>query len=396
MFTQILVAILLGVVAGTFTGLVPGVHVNLISVILLSVSSSLLGVVSVEGVSCFIVAMSIVHSFVSTIPSIFLGAPDPALALSVLPGHRLLFEGRGFDAVKLTVVGSLFGLFISFFFYFLFEVIIKLIYPFASSFIAELLLVAGIFIISRSSNLRPALFVFLVSGILGLMVLNSRLANPLFPLLSGLFGVSTLLFSLRDESVFPRQIISFKTLFNLKKGIVASFLGAISGFITAILPGLGSSTAAGVASVILKDSDAKNFLIMIGSITTVNFFMSIAALNILGKARNGAIIAVKELWLDPNIFLLVSSAMLAGGLSVFIATFFAKKFIGFMAKINYVFIVKLVVLFIIAMTLVLSGFIGFFVLVVATLIGLYANLVGVPRNTMMACIMVPVMSFFLF
>lgn len=396
MFYQLLLASALGILAGTFTGLVPGVHVNLIAVILLSLSSKFLGVVSIEGVACFIVAMSITHSFVSTIPSIFLGAPDPALALSVLPGHRLLLEGRGFEAVKLTVIGSLFGLFVSFIFYFLFELIIKLIYPVLSSFIAELLLIAGIFIVSRSSKLKPALFIFLSSGILGLMVLNSRLSNPLFPLLSGLFGISTLLFSLKEKSVFPSQTINDKTDFVMRKGIIASLLGAASGFITAILPGLGSSTAAGVASIISKESDAKNFLILIGSITTVNFFMSIAALNILGKARNGAIIAVKELWLEPNVFILISSAMIAGGLSVFVANFFAKKFIGLMSKINYALIVKVVVLFIIVMTLILSGFVGFFVLGIATLIGLYANLVGVPRNTMMACIMVPVMSFFLF
>ncbi len=396
MFTQLLIAIFGGILAGTFTGLVPGVHVNLISVILLSLASKLLGVVSIEGLACFIVAMSITHSFISTIPSIFLGAPDPALALSVLPGHRLLFEGNGFEAVMLTVVGSLFGLFISFIFYFLFELIIKLIYPLASRFIAELLLVAGIFIISRSPKIKPALFIFISSGILGLMVLNSRIDNPLFPLLSGLFGISTLIFSLKEESVFPNQTISSKIDFSLKKGVVASFLGAASGFITAILPGLGSSTAAGIASIVSKDSDAKNFLILIGSITTVNFFMSIAALNILGKARNGAIIAVKELWLDPHVFILISSAMLAGGISVFIAKFCAKKFIKLMSKINYIFVVKVVVLFIIVMTLLLSGLVGLFVLCIATVIGLYANLVGVPRNTMMACIMVPVMSFFLF
>ncbi|MFP4567740.1 MAG: tripartite tricarboxylate transporter permease [Candidatus Woesearchaeota archaeon] len=395
MFTELLMAILLGTLAGTFTGLVPGVHVNLVAVILLSISMFLLGFVGVESLSCFIIAMSVTHSFISTIPSIFLGAPEPSSALSVLPGHRLLLEGRGFDAVRFTVVGSLFGLFISFFFYFVFVFVIKLIYPLASKVIAELLLFAGIFIISKSSNRGASLFVFVSAGFLGFFALNSRLDNSLFPLLSGLFGTSTLIFSLKEKSVFPKQIISSSFSLNLPKSIFSSVLGALSGFITAILPGLGSSTAAGIASLFQKDSDAKNFLIMIGSITTVNFFMSIAALSVLDKARNGAVIVVKELWFEPNVFILISSAMVAGGLSVFIARFCALKFLDLMQRINYVLIVKLVVFFIICMTFILSGVYGFLILVVATCIGLYANIVGIPRNTMMSCIMVPVMFFFL-
>lgn len=395
MFTEIIIAILIGVLAGTFTGLTPGVHVNLIAVILLGASAKLLQVLSIQVVSVFIVSMSITHSFISTIPSIFLGAPEPSLALSVLPGHRLLLDGRGYDAVKLTIIGSLFGLIISLSFYYLFELIIKIIYPVASKYIAELLLVVGIFIISRTNKKKKALIVYALSGILGVMVLNSRLENPLFPLLSGLFGVSTLLFSLKEKSVFPKQEVTTRTDFEMKKGVKSSILGAMSGFITAILPGLGSSTAAGIASLFQKESDAKNFLMMIGSITTVNFFMSIAALNILGKARNGAIITIKELWINPEITFLIIAAIVSGGISVFVAKFFAKKFLGLMKKINYEAIVKSVITFIIIMTMTLSNIQGLAVLIVATIIGLYANLTGVPRNTMMASIMVPVMLFFL-
>jgi putative membrane protein len=395
MFTQILVAIFFGILAGTFTGLVPGVHVNLIAVILLSLSASFLGVAGVEAIACFIIAMSITHSFVSTIPSIFLGAPEPSSALSVLPGHRLLLEGLGLEAVKLTVIGSLFGLIISFIFYFVFELVIGFIYPTASKHIPELLLLAGVFIISRSSKPFKAFFIYISAGILGFLVLNSRMDNALFPLLSGLFGVSTLLFSLKEKSVFPKQNESNSTSFVLSTGVKSSVLGAVSGFITAILPGLGSSTAAGVASLFTKESDARNFLVMIGSITTVNFFMSIAALNMLGKARNGAVIVVKELWGSPDVAILISAAMISGGFSVFVAKFCAEKFLKIMARINYVFIVRGVILFIVVMTFVLSGMLGFFILLSATFIGLYANISAQPRNTMMSCIMVPVMLFFL-
>jgi len=39
-------------------------------------------------------------------PSIFLGAPEADTALAVLPGHALLMEGRGEEAVRLSAIGS--------------------------------------------------------------------------------------------------------------------------------------------------------------------------------------------------------------------------------------------------------------------------------------------------
>ncbi len=60
-------------------------------------------------VACCIFAASTVHSFVDFVPSVFIGAPDPDEALSVLPGHRLLMEGRGMAAVRAAAVGSAVG-----------------------------------------------------------------------------------------------------------------------------------------------------------------------------------------------------------------------------------------------------------------------------------------------
>ena len=107
MFLQILLAIILGITAGTITGLIPGIHVNLISIILISLSPTLLGYTNVLVLSCFIIGMAVTHSFLDSIPSIFLGAPDSDNVLIVLPGHKLLLEGKGYEAVKLTIVGSL-------------------------------------------------------------------------------------------------------------------------------------------------------------------------------------------------------------------------------------------------------------------------------------------------
>ncbi len=73
MLIQIILALLLGLTAGAFTGLVPGIHINLVGVILVSLSVSAFADVNSVYFTVFIVAMAITHTFVDFIPSIFLG-----------------------------------------------------------------------------------------------------------------------------------------------------------------------------------------------------------------------------------------------------------------------------------------------------------------------------------
>lgn len=393
MFVEILIAILLGVTAGTITGLIPGIHVNLVSVIIISASGILSKFTSVEPLVAFIVALALTHTFLDTIPSIFLGAPDET-SLSVLPGHAMLLEGKGLEAVKLTVIGSLAGLVISGVLFVILEKFLALIYPILNQIIAELLILVIIFMLKKSKDKKRTFVLIALSGILGVIVLNSRTENSLFPLLTGFFGTATLLFGLKEKNKIPKQKKSTITEVN-KKSIPSIFLGTISGFMTAFLPGLGASSAAAISSTIKKDNSKKNFLVMIGAISTVNFFMSIATLNVIDKARNGAIVAVQQLSKSPDVVLMIFASLIAGGVAVLIALFVSKRFLEMFEKINYTITVKSTILFLVILTIILSGIQGILILFISTIIGFYANWKGLPRNTMMACIMIPVMIYFL-
>lgn len=53
-----------------------------------------------------------------------------------------------------------------------------------------------------------AIIVFMLSGLLGIITLNRPLLPSsfmLFPIFSGLFGISTLLFSLKSREKIPKQ-----------------------------------------------------------------------------------------------------------------------------------------------------------------------------------------------
>ena len=105
-FFLILVFCVFGVITGIATGLLPGLHVNNIALILLSLSGAIIAGFSFlfeMGISesfilvlicVFIISTSISHTFHDVIPSTFLGAPDEDMALSVLPAHSLLLEGK--------------------------------------------------------------------------------------------------------------------------------------------------------------------------------------------------------------------------------------------------------------------------------------------------------------
>lgn len=105
---EVLAYALAGVALGVVTGLIPGLHVNNLTPFLVMLAAG-----ASTGMAALIVAMSITNVFINYIPSTFLGAPEEGTELSVLPAHRLLLEGRGYQAIKLTAIGCLGGVIIS-------------------------------------------------------------------------------------------------------------------------------------------------------------------------------------------------------------------------------------------------------------------------------------------
>lgn len=110
---------LLGTVAGVATGLIPGLHVNTVAAFVLALQVPLLGLAGelfawaapapadlAVMAAALVVGNVVAHTFLDYVPSIFLGAPEAETALSVLPGHRMLLQGRGMEAIRLSAQGS--------------------------------------------------------------------------------------------------------------------------------------------------------------------------------------------------------------------------------------------------------------------------------------------------
>jgi len=396
---EILVAISFGITAGIFTGLFPGVHINLVAVLVLSSSAFLLNYFSPLSLALFIVAMSVTHTFLDAIPSIFLGAPDSGLELSVLPGHKLLLQGRGYEAVFLTVIGSFFAVVVCLILTPIMIPLIRYGYPIIEPYVAYILIFFSIVLIFRETKSRFwALVVYLLAGGLGIATLTMPLLEqPLFPLLSGLFGVSILVVSLMQKTKIPEQRITYPKL-DVKEVLSYLGLGTFASLLVGTMPGLGSSQAAIISSSIKKNNKPENFLIMLGSINTIVMIIAFIALYVIDKARNGSVVVISKILGEFNfgymvLFLVVS--LFVAGISSFLALKISKVFARLMNKVNYRVLCMSIISLIIILAFIITGPLGLLILIVSSLLGIFTSLVGIGKNHLMGCLLLPVILFFL-
>ncbi|MBW2965684.1 tripartite tricarboxylate transporter permease [Candidatus Woesearchaeota archaeon] len=401
MFIQILVAVFCGICAGIITGLIPGIHINLISLLLVSLSGYFLGFTSPLMLGVFIIAMAVTHTFLDVIPSVFLGAPDADTALAVLPGHKLLLKGMGYEAIKLATIGSLLCLCSTVIIIPFLIPIVPLIYSFIQPFIGWILIMVVVFMILKENGLDKKLWVmvmFFLSGILGIIVLEMpNLEQPLFPMLSGLFGISILIVSLFQKVKIPKQRITEMIKMNKKDVLKVISVGTFSGSLTALFPGLGAAQAAIIGSQLIRKIEEYSFIVLVGGINKVNFVFSLVTLFALGKARNGAVLAVLEILkeIDLNgIIVFLCAALITGGIATFLALGITRIFARFITKINYQLLCICVIVLIACLVFYFSSWLGLFVLFVSTAVGMIPSFTGVKKSSAMGCLLLPVILYF--
>lgn len=394
MFIEIILFLILGIFAGTIAGLLPGIHINLIGAILVSVSATVLSSVNAISLVMFVVAMAISQTFLDFIPSIFLGCPDTDTELSVLPGHEMLKNGEGYQAILLTCYGSLAAIVILIIFSFPAIWIVPKIYNFLETFIPYFLIAIVILLVSFEKNKFSSLVVVLLSGFLGLSVLNMEVREPLLPLLTGLFGSSTLVLSIKNKIKLMKQKIT-KPKINIFKPLVGTLIASpLCGF----LPGLGSGQAAIIGNMISR-TDRRGFLVMLGATNTLVMGLSFIALYTISKTRTGAAVAIQKIvgTISSNILILILTVIVVAGIASFFLTIFLAKFFSQrITKINYSLLSIITLTFLAVIVLIISGILGFVILVVSTLTGIYCISLKVRRTNMMGCLLIPTIILYLF
>ena len=398
MLIEIISALLIGILAGTFTGLAPGIHINLIGASVVSLSASSLFFSSINPVFLvvFIVAMSITHTFIDFIPSVFLGCPDTDTELSVLPGHELLKKGQGYEAVMLSAYGGIIAVILLIILAIPLSVFFSNFYFKIKFAIPYILIITSLLLIFIEQKKFSALLGFTLSGMLGILVLNSgfNLKEPLLPLLTGLFGSSSLILSINQKTQIPKQVIKNPKNKNFFKPILGAVIASpLCGF----FPGLGSGQAAILGNLVTK-TDNKGFITLLGATNTLIMGFSFLSLYAIERTRTGSAVAIQELigFLDTKTLILILGISLISGIIAFLLTsLISKKFIPIVEKINYAKLSVITLIFLSFVVLLFSNFLGFIVFIVSTFTGIYCISLGVRRTNMMGCLLLPTIVFYL-
>jgi putative membrane protein len=399
-------------------------------------------------VCVMIIATSITHTFLDFIPSTFLGAPEDDTALSVLPAHSMLLEGKGYQAVFLSAVGSYGAIMSALGFLVLFRFIIgspvhgyimlKQIMVFVLIGIVvlmvstehkkvpykkvtdakypallELAANGGVSVteikiestFSRSLGVVLAIFVFFLSGIFGLVILDIKVQSPfglpatvLFPALSGLFGVATLLVSAHGAPNIPKQTLDPPKL-NRGSTTQSVLTGAVAGSTVGFLPGLSAGVATVVAMIFRKEPEREQVIVTLLAINTANAFFVLVALFLILRPRSGAAIVVDQLisvdqWnaliMPQALVYLLIAAIFSAITAFFITLYMGKKFARVFERLPYQKIVISIIVFIFVMVIMFTGLIGLLVLLVATAVGLVPQALGVRRSHAMGVLLLPV------
>ena len=268
------------------------------------------------------------------------------------------------------------------------------IYSTIEKMIPFILISISLFMIFSEKKKFSALLVFILCGILGFIVLNMQNLNqPLLPLLSGLFGASSLLISVKSKTEIPKQEITNPE----GKFYRPLFISFISSYICGFLPGVGSGQAAAIGSSVSK-TDVKDFLVMLGATNTLVMGFSFIALYAISKTRTGAAAAINDIigQFSWKILALIFAIIAISGItSFFITKYLAEFFSKNINKINYtkLSLFTLAILFIIVSSI--SGIIGFFVFIISALTGIYCISLEVRRTNMMACLLLPTIILYL-
>ena len=377
----------IGILAGTIAGLIPGIHSNNIAV--LAAASPLFGI----EITAFMLSMCVTQSFVDFVPSIFLGAPSPDTFEGVLPGHAMMLKGRAYEAICLTVFGGLIALIAGtaltpLFFLYIQQNSDSIIAVTPAVIIFALMIMAG----SEKGWKKKTISVFVIAAA---ATQGMLFREQIFPLITGYFGIAGILYSLKEKNP---QITQSKEVSIKVRRASSALIGAVGGALVAVMPGIGSNVAAGMIKTFSKKIKTKDYLVMLGSINVSNFFFSYATLFAISKARNGAMLAIKDkFFATPETLYYGTLIMLiAGGAGGLIALILSKKAATFFTqKRTLLFSVSSIILMVLVVG-ALNGAIGLIAMFFASALGLFVLTQKTKRSCCMGALIVPTLFFYIF
>ncbi len=405
---ELVIACFIGILIGTTTGMIPGIHVNTAGAILFASSTFLLTFLSPEFLCVLMVAMSIAHALIEFVPSMLLGVPQEGTATSILPGHRMVLQGRSKEVIRVVSVGGFGAIIVTILMLPIFSIALPILHDITKPFTWAILLVASIYLTYRlTSTFRDflwSLLLFMLSGILGWIIFQTPISSgiTLMCTFSGLFGISTILFSLNDSSTIPHQNPFYELNIDYNK-FKSIFAGGITGAILGFLPGFGPAQGTVIAQAVSgandnDDDDTVNFLLATSGLNISDCLFSLIAIYIIGNPRSGIAVYMSYLIFEMSLnhlTIFIFASLIAVSVSLVLSLKLGDSFSRLMGGVDYkklsisVILLQIVILYIFVFYYKAPFFYMTLALITSTAMGMLPHYIGIGKSHLMGVLIIP-------
>lgn len=390
MIISAIAATILGILAGIIVGIVPGLHANTIAAMLLLTNYD-------ADVGVFLFSCLVASNIFDFLAACYLGVPEEGEVLARMPLHKLLLDKRSLAGMKIVAYTSVITYAVFLGIGIILKDVISVIYYAIKSYAWIILAGICLHLIIKEKNSRLALAFFAVSGLLGIITFNTGLNDPFLPMLTGLFGFGSLLFSAKTSERIPKQmskVVIDSDFFDLLK---ASLLGIVGSIIMALVPSMSPSQVGLLTEDFKGEKSDEATIASMSSINIADLVLSLMALLTIGKGRSGVVEKIGEiLTINNETYYLL---LFTGFLSCIISSYLLLKFAIFVSQrtkllqnkwVNYS-----VIIFVSLLTLFIDGPIGILILLAATMIGYLCDRSKVRKSQLLGCLVVPTIIFYL-
>ncbi|GAB3037408.1 tripartite tricarboxylate transporter permease [Natronobiforma cellulositropha] len=373
---QVVVWVLAGALLGTISGLVPGLHANNFALVLAGVAPSVPGPPLLVGVA--MLAAGVVHTFLNAVPAMALGVPDAEMAVTALPGHRMVLAGRGYEAIRLSALGSLLAVVLAVPLAIPITAGVTAVYPTLRSNLPLVLVLVVIGLVASEYTWRArfgGLLSFTLAAILGALTLELSPDAPLeaggmlAPIFAGLFGAPVLIDAIRGGGIPPQRDREIR----LPRGFLAlaALAGALAGAVVGYLPGISAAIAAVAVLVLIPGgTNDRSYIVATSGVDTANTIFALFALVAIGQPRTGVMVAFQSANAPLALPVLVSGVLLAGVVGFVLVIVVGDAYLDVIGRLSYLTISVTVLALLLVLSYLFTGFLGVGVFVVAAAIGM--------------------------
>jgi putative membrane protein len=381
---------LVGVGLGTCSGLTPGLHANNFALLLASVVPLLPGPPLALGAA--MLAAGVVHTFLDVVPALALGVPDPATAAVTLPGHRLVLDGRGREALRLSALGSGLAVVVALPAAVPLTRGVELVYPTLRRHLPLVLVVVAVFLVATEPTWRrraAAVATLVVAAGLGWLTLDLEptgsvaTGGVLAPLFAGLFGAPVLIEALSGEGVPPQAdpTVTLDRRTVLESAGAGTGAGALVGYLPGVSAAVGTVL---VLPVVPGRSGARGFVVASSGANTANTVFALFALVALGTPRTGVMVAMERVGVTGGLLPLVGATCLAAAIGFVLVVSVGDVYLRTVGRLDYTRVSLATGGVLVGVVSLFAGVLGLAVFALAALVGLLPPLLGVRRVHLMA------------